>query len=111
MGASRADYERAVPKNSFIHVDDFDSIRDLALYLRVLSTNTTLYNSYFKWKSAFSYLNTKFYCRLCAMLHDNTHPPTWYKNINQWWNGRDICVRMTENNPYASWRHLSKIRI
>ena len=35
-----------------------------------LDQNDTLYNSYFQWKGTGEMINTKFFCRLCALLHD-----------------------------------------
>ena len=35
-----------------------------------LDQNDTLYNSYFRWKGTGEMINTKFFCRLCALLHD-----------------------------------------
>ena len=35
-----------------------------------LDQNDTLYNSYFSWKGTGEMINTKFFCRLCALLHD-----------------------------------------
>ncbi|XP_041483285.1 uncharacterized protein LOC121430077 [Lytechinus variegatus] len=49
-GASKEDYERVLPPDSFIHVEDFDSIKELASYLRRLSKDEGLYNTYFEWK-------------------------------------------------------------
>lgn len=92
MGPSRRDYELLAPKNSFIHVDDFESPRDLAEYLHKLDRDDELYNGYFKWKSTGTIvLDTKFYCRLCAMLHDEDHPPKHYSNITDWWKGAGVC--------------------
>ncbi len=48
MGARKEEYERVVPHHSIIHVDDFDTPRDLAEYLHMLDQNDTLYNEYFR---------------------------------------------------------------
>ena len=48
MGAAPEDYARAAPPHSFIHVDDFESAKDLAEYLHVLDKNDALYNEYFQ---------------------------------------------------------------
>ncbi|CAG5121936.1 unnamed protein product, partial [Candidula unifasciata] len=48
MGAAPEDYERAAPPHSFIHVDDFESPKDLADYLHKLDKNDDLYNKYFQ---------------------------------------------------------------
>ncbi|XP_041460813.1 4-galactosyl-N-acetylglucosaminide 3-alpha-L-fucosyltransferase FUT6-like [Lytechinus variegatus] len=50
FGAPREDYERILPPNSFIHVEDFKSVKELAAYLLNVSKNDTLYNTYFEWK-------------------------------------------------------------
>ena len=70
MGARKEDYVRSAPQKSFIHVDDFDSPEDLAKYLQELDRNDDLYNEYFQWKGTGEMINTKFFCRLCSMLHD-----------------------------------------
>ena len=35
-----------------------------------LDRDDSLYNSYFQWKGTGEMINTKFFCRLCALLHD-----------------------------------------
>ena len=50
MGARPEDYEKATPFHSYIHVDDYDSPKDLAEYLHRLDQNDDEYNEYFKWK-------------------------------------------------------------
>jgi glycoprotein 3-alpha-L-fucosyltransferase len=70
MGARPEDYEMSSPQRSFIHVDEFDSPKELAEYLHILDRNDELYNSYFKWKGTGEFINTYFWCRLCSLLHD-----------------------------------------
>lgn len=94
MGPSRRDYELVAPYKSFIHVDDFASPKNLAEYLHILDKDDTMYNEYFKWKDTGTIVNNaKYYCRLCAMLHDEDHPPTFYSNFTDWWNGPGVCHR------------------
>ena len=50
MGARPEDYAIAAPSKSYIHVDDFDSPKELADYLHKLDQDDQLYNEYFKWK-------------------------------------------------------------
>lgn len=93
MGPNRSYYESVGPSNSFIHVDDFSSPKYLAAYLHKLDKNDTLYNEYFQWKTTGTIIvDTKFYCRLCAMVHDTDRPPKHYDDINKWWNGTGICL-------------------
>ncbi len=70
MGARPEDYERTAPQHSYIHVDDFAGPKELAEYLRELDADDDKYNAYFRWKGTGEFVNTKFMCRVCAMLHD-----------------------------------------
>jgi hypothetical protein len=57
MGARPEDYARSAPYHSYIHVDDFESPKELASYLHKLDQDDNLYNEYFRWKvSGFTYL-------------------------------------------------------
>ncbi|XP_053561041.1 alpha-(1,3)-fucosyltransferase 4 [Bombina bombina] len=72
MGPSRYNYEMFIPRNSFIHVDDFSSPRKLAMYLKFLDKNTHLYRSYFTWKKRYDVHVTSFwdehYCTACETV-------------------------------------------
>lgn len=100
MGAPRADYEKHAPENSFIHVDDFASPKELADYLNLLHENDTMYNEYFEWRETGQFINTYFFCRLCAMLHEAPYSQAhYYEDFNEWWRGGYNCIR-------GSWRDL-----
>lgn len=48
------------------------------------------------------FINTKFFCRVCAMLHDpkivdHQAEQPYYKDINEWWRGPGTCIN-------GSWR-------
>ncbi|XP_014252194.1 glycoprotein 3-alpha-L-fucosyltransferase A [Cimex lectularius] len=102
MGARPEDYEKSAPKNSYIHVDDFDSPKELANYLHMLDKDDELYNSYFRWKGTGEFINTHFFCRLCALLHDD-FPIKSYRNINEWWRGRGICTSGSWRKQGTNW--------
>ena len=93
LGARKEDYLAVSPPHSFIHIEDFDSVADLAKYLLKLDQNDHMYNQYFQWKESGAFINTKFWCRLCTMLHtagqDGT--VTWYNDIEEWWRSSGIC--------------------
>ncbi|XP_041365193.1 glycoprotein 3-alpha-L-fucosyltransferase A-like [Gigantopelta aegis] len=91
MGAAPEDYRRSSPPHSYIHVDDFPSIKDLADYLTKLDQNDDLYNEYFRWKGTGSLINTFFWCRMCNLLHDK-HAPTFVSDIEAWWRGEGVCI-------------------
>merc|ERR1712203_874165 len=47
--------------------------------------------------------NTKFFCRVCSMLHDpkvQTEPFS-YPDVNEWWRGKGVCIN-------GSWRKFQK---
>ncbi|KAL1470691.1 hypothetical protein MTO96_024107 [Rhipicephalus appendiculatus] len=90
MGARPLDYVRASPARSFIHVEDFPSVKALAEYLHLLDRNDTLYNEYLRWKGSGEFINTYFWCRLCAMLHAPPLPKV-YPDIGAWWAGPGTC--------------------
>lgn len=91
MGARPEDYAAVAPYHSYIHVDDFGSPEELAHYLLKLDNDDDMYNSYFRWKGTGEFINTYFFCRLCAMLHDSV-PSKSYNDINKWWKNANICV-------------------
>ena len=104
MGAPRRDYERRVPPNSFIHVEDFKSPQALAAYLRLVGNNEHLYSKYLEWKHSFVLLGGRSWpCRICALLHSHA-PPSWYDDLNSWYTHPDLCLDPTPSNPYASWK-------
>lgn len=109
MGAAPEDYKRASPPHSFIHVDDFESPEKLAEYLHKLDQNDDLYNEYFRWKGTGSFVNTFFYCRLCAMVHEvHNNPPVTYHNLDRWWRGRGVCI---DQETWRNRKNSSKIII
>ncbi|KAK3581490.1 hypothetical protein CHS0354_031824 [Potamilus streckersoni] len=103
MGAAPEDYSRAAPPHSYIHVDDFASPKDLADYLHKLDQNDHLYNEYFAWKGTGRLINTFFWCRVCAMLHEPDRHPSSYRDIEKWWRGDEICINdYWRNHPRHS---------
>lgn len=107
MGAHPRDYAKSAPYRSYIHVDEFKSPKELAEYLHRLDNDDELYNSYFKWKGTGEFINTFFWCRVCAMLHDN-RAPKYYKDLNEWWRGDGVCVANSWREYDASENDLKK---
>ncbi|XP_020856366.1 alpha-(1,3)-fucosyltransferase 4 [Phascolarctos cinereus] len=72
LGPSRANYERFVPRNAFIHVDDFPNVAALASYLRFLDRNQNQYKRYFDWRRRYAVHVLSFWdepwCRACQAL-------------------------------------------
>lgn len=79
------------------HDPNFNTVEDLAAYLKYLDGNTTAYLSYFDWYrhpasipdvmngSSFSW------CKLCEMLNDPTAPTKYYTDIEKWWMNAGEC--------------------
>ena len=92
MGAHPDDYQEQAPFGSYIHVDDFESPRHLSEYLHALDQNDDLYNKYFDWKNKGRFIDTKFWCRLCALLHKEERPKLVIEDLNRWWRPPGICL-------------------
>ena len=99
MGGRREDYDRIAPPHSYIHVEDFKSVEELAQFLKKLDKNDALYNKYFQWKGTGEFINTKFWCRVCAMLHDDTMTSVWYDDVEEWWRQNSTCSEDRWDNP------------
>ncbi|XP_063824996.1 4-galactosyl-N-acetylglucosaminide 3-alpha-L-fucosyltransferase FUT6-like [Ostrinia nubilalis] len=79
MGPPILDCEKLLPPQSFLHVDDFASPKDLAMKILELSKNEEKLLSFHQWRHQFKvanehgYFGTKSYhlCRLCEALNFN----------------------------------------
>ncbi|KFD65659.1 hypothetical protein M514_05866, partial [Trichuris suis] len=89
LGPPKWQYDQVLPPNSFIHVEDFASPKDLANYLKELANNDTAYRLFFDWKNSYTLVDTSFWCRLCAML--NEPRAKVYENLQNWWNPPGTC--------------------
>ncbi|XP_050515938.1 glycoprotein 3-alpha-L-fucosyltransferase A-like isoform X1 [Diabrotica virgifera virgifera] len=98
MGARPEDYQRSAPEGSYIHVDEFAGPQELAAYLHRLDNDNNLYNSYFKWKGTGEFINTYFWCRLCAMMHAPQSTQRHYEDVNDWWRGPGVCTTKSWRN-------------
>ncbi|NXH88451.1 FUT5 fucosyltransferase, partial [Edolisoma coerulescens] len=70
LGPPRENYERFLPPDSFIHVDDFGSAQELARFLFELAWDAQRYRGYFQWRRWFQpVLGTGWALRLCRACH------------------------------------------
>ena len=65
MGARPEEYALVAPYRSYIHVDEFESPKELAAYLNRLDMDDDLYNTYFRWKGTGEFIEHQFLC--CTM--------------------------------------------
>ncbi|XP_069479906.1 3-galactosyl-N-acetylglucosaminide 4-alpha-L-fucosyltransferase FUT3-like [Ambystoma mexicanum] len=78
LGPTRENYERFLPGEAFIHVDDFPSAKELAEYLLALDKDDERYRKYFTWRSHYEVVPqinwATHYCKACYYLRK---PPTY----------------------------------
>nr|XP_015825260.2 4-galactosyl-N-acetylglucosaminide 3-alpha-L-fucosyltransferase 9 [Nothobranchius furzeri] len=82
LGTSRQNYENFIQGDSFIHVDDFKSPKELAEYLLIANKNEQMYLGFFKWRQNFKSHNygswSMHTCHACEYLQKHKE----YKAIN-----------------------------
>ncbi|CAJ1390973.1 unnamed protein product [Effrenium voratum] len=94
-GLGRKDYERILPGTSFLHVDDFRSVQDLAKELLAIDADDARYNRFHDWRaelrvSGQGEAQEAAYCELCEALHQGDqqklHPPkrSFGSNLESW---------------------------
>ncbi|XP_075042080.1 4-galactosyl-N-acetylglucosaminide 3-alpha-L-fucosyltransferase FUT5-like [Mixophyes fleayi] len=75
LGTTRKNYEVFVPRDAFIHVDDFPSPKELAAYLLELDKDDVKYRKYFNWRSKYrvKYGNVPsyMYCKVCRKIRES----------------------------------------
>ncbi|XP_063802196.1 4-galactosyl-N-acetylglucosaminide 3-alpha-L-fucosyltransferase FUT6-like [Pseudophryne corroboree] len=87
MGPPRENYERFIPKDSFIHVNDFSNAQELAAYILELDKDDKRYQEYFRWRDVFQPRRSNdwniYYCKACKVLKDAPSYRTM-PNLDEW---------------------------
>ncbi|XP_005994407.2 alpha-(1,3)-fucosyltransferase 7 [Latimeria chalumnae] len=89
LGPSRANYEKYIPADSFIHIEDFISISELATYLQTLSRNEAQYQKYFQWRQTYTVkLYSDWRERFCTVCRKFNNLPQFkiYNDLKGWFN-------------------------
>lgn len=87
LGAPLGDYKAVAPPNSFIHIDEFQSVQDLGEYLQQLAEDKKRYSEYFTWKRQWKVkLYTDWRERLCKICSQNNSLPQHkvYSDLDAW---------------------------
>ncbi|XP_006896492.1 PREDICTED: galactoside 3(4)-L-fucosyltransferase [Elephantulus edwardii] len=86
LGPSRANYERFLPPEAFIHVDDFPSPQALAQHLQALDKDQANYQKYFRWRETLRPCSFNWnlnYCKACWELQQGARYQTVH-SIASW---------------------------
>ncbi|XP_069465842.1 alpha-(1,3)-fucosyltransferase 7 [Ambystoma mexicanum] len=85
LGPPRANYEHFVPGDAFIHVDDFASPEELALFLKTM--NSSRYREYFRWRENYRLTGyTDWVERFCSICSKYPRLPQGkaYRDVRGW---------------------------
>jgi len=82
------------PPGCCINASDFKGAKELAEYIRIVDSNTTLYSSYFKWHSRYRVQQESramAFCRTCQKLYTDSETKVYY-NLYRWYGIKENCV-------------------
>lgn len=89
LGPPRENYERFLPADAFIHVEDFKGPRALAAYLKYLDRNPALYRRYLAWRRDYDVHVTSFwaehFCAACQAVRAGLHLHKTIKYLGFWY--------------------------
>lgn len=88
LGPTRKNYERFLPPEAFIHVDDFASAQELAQYLLLLRRRPELLMSHLRWRSSYRLHRPSFwsehYCAACKAVRRTRGRTKEVKDLARW---------------------------
>jgi len=98
-GANYSDPKIAIP-GSYIDASNFNSVKDLAVYLDFLNKNDKEYNKYFDWKKKYKIwhpiegdwpFESYFLCKICKLLSKGNLANKVYVRLSDYWNSYEDC--------------------
>lgn len=95
-----------VPK-SYINIYDFESVQSAIKFIKQVSDNETLYNSYYDWKLKHTAKSSMYsgFCRLCDKLHQPFNAQV-YRDLEKWFRD-DTCNKY--NLFDGAFRHVDRL--
>ncbi|XP_047449273.1 alpha-(1,3)-fucosyltransferase 4-like [Mugil cephalus] len=88
LGPSRQNYERFLPPEAFIHVDDFSTVKELARYLLTLGRSPARMRRHLDWRGSYSLHQPAFwgehYCTACRAVKSARGRTDVVKGLARW---------------------------
>uniref|UniRef100_A0A668S5R3 Fucosyltransferase n=1 Tax=Oreochromis aureus TaxID=47969 RepID=A0A668S5R3_OREAU len=88
LGPSRQNYERFLPPEAFIHVDDFPSVEELAQYLLMLRRSPAQMRRHLDWRRSYGVRQPTFfnehYCTACRAVRRTTGRTNVVRDLTRW---------------------------
>lgn len=88
LGPTRKNYERFLPPEAFIHVDDFPSVHELAQYLLMLRRKPKLLMSHLRWRGSYRLHRPRFWtehcCTACRAVRKNRGRTNVVRDLARW---------------------------
>lgn len=88
LGPSRKNYERFLPPEAFIHVDDFPTAQELAQYLLKVKDSPSLTEKHLSWRENYSLFRSSWcidhYCTACLAAKWRKGKADVVKNLHEW---------------------------
>ena len=81
------------PPGCCIKASDFKSPKELAEHIKKVASNSTLYNSHFKWHSKYTVQGdsrSNRFCRVCQKLHTDLERKI-YDDLHGWYSVKENC--------------------
>ena len=91
LGGANYSDPSVAPPGSYINVKDFESMQELAKFLKKVGSDPQIYNRYFQWYSHYEVAGpSRGECELCALLHQNTTIKV-YEDVMEWYRTEAHC--------------------
>jgi glycoprotein 3-alpha-L-fucosyltransferase len=92
LGPNEENYKQILPPNSFIHIQHFQNMRQLADQLNLISKDLDIFTSYHRWRNDYrliawpsNYFIDDLFCNLCIKLYEDKKQKS-YENFPKWLN-------------------------
>ena len=80
------DYKKLGMPNSYIDVNDFDTIEDLASYIKYLDGNDTAYNQFFEFRRQYKLGRPRSWsCKICKLINSPSLGRKVYEDLGGWY--------------------------